>query len=116
MWSPGLPKSIKAGRDEVTLSWEHYYPILRTLLPYWGTPVTLHEPTKWSADLGKSYPIIVGLLDVHTVGLYGTKRATDGAEEVQTSCNFDGIFLLPPSGSNIGTTWQHSMAVDLGGS
>jgi len=103
MWLRGPPKAIKASKGKVTLPWKHDYPTSGTQLPYWGTPVTLPSLAKSSTDLGESYPTRVGLLDVYRAASYSTKRATDEAGVVQTSCDFQGIFLTPHCGPSIGT-------------
>ena len=74
---------------------------------------TLPSQVKSSMDLGESYPTMVGLLDVMSTASYGTKRATERAGGLQTSCNFGKIILTSPSGPHVGTARQHSQVVKL---
>ena len=95
----------------------HSYPTLKMLLPYLGVqgahqrnpsyPTFISEVICWLR--GKLSPTKVGLLDVIRAALYVTKRATERAGRPRTSCNFERIFLTPPSGPHIGAAWQNSV-------
>jgi len=111
MSSRRLLKRIKASRYEVILPWEHDYPTLETELPYRGYPVTLPSPRTWSGDSEESNQAVLELLGPHRTALLGTKRATEGARVVRTSCNFEKIFLTLPCGPSTGTECQNGAPV-----